>query len=176
MQIYDNNYSKWLVEFWTEISTLTKAIDEYIAKGSFTQSLIGNPYSCLPLDKWIEITMKTGSKMKAVWKNILKNETMLLSHTRNATFINRTRVSMHKLADSKKSNKHIHKENQTGSLKAHEKEVQDLASCFVEFECDLFDSKHTVVTSLRSRKVVSINLKKTSLPHIHRVKTCCRLF
>ena len=46
---------------------------------------------------------------------------MLLSHTRNANFINRIRVSMHKLADSKKANKHVHKENETGRLKADEK-------------------------------------------------------
>ena len=44
---------------------------------------------------------------------------MLLSHTRNANFINRIRVSMHKLADSKKANKHVHKENET--KKADEK-------------------------------------------------------
>ena len=46
------------------------------------------------------------------------NETVLLSHTSNANFINRIEVSMHKLADSKKANKHVHKENQTGRLKA----------------------------------------------------------
>ena len=73
MQIYDNNYGKWLVEFWTEISTLTKAIDEHMAKDLLAQSLIGNPYSCLPLDIWIEMTMNKGSKMKPGWKNILKN-------------------------------------------------------------------------------------------------------
>ena len=34
-----------------------------------------------------------------------------------------SRVSMHKLADSKKANKHVHKENQTGRLKGDEKGV-----------------------------------------------------
>ena len=85
-----------------------------MAKGLFAQTLTGNRYSCLPLDMWIEMAMSIGSKMKAGWKNILKNETMLLSHTRNVNFINRIRVSMHKLANSKKVNKHVHKENQTG--------------------------------------------------------------
>ena len=85
MQIYDkSNYGKWLVELWTEISTLTNAIGEHMAKSLFAQSLTGNPYSCLPLDMWIEMTMSKGSKMKASWKNILRNKTMLLSHTRNA--------------------------------------------------------------------------------------------
>ena len=61
MQIYDkSNYGKWLVELWTEISTLTNAIDEHMAKSLFAQSLTGNPYSCLPLDMWIEMTMSKG--------------------------------------------------------------------------------------------------------------------
>ena len=123
-----------------------------MAKGLFAQSLTGNPYSYLPLDMWIEMTMNKGSKMKAGWKIILKTETMLLSHTRNANFINRIRVSMHKLVESKKANKHIHKENQTGRFKADEKGVQDLANCFVEFECDPFDSTHTVVTTYTPEK------------------------
>ena len=75
-----------------------------------------------------------GFKMKAGWKNILKNETMLLPHTRNANFMNIIRVSMHKLADSKKANKHVHKENHIGRLTADENGVQDLANYFPEFE------------------------------------------
>ena len=161
IQIYNNNnYGKWLVEFWTEISTLTKEIDEHMTKGLFAQSLTGNLYSCLPLDMWIEIMMKKSSKMKKGGKNILKNETILLSQARNANFINRIRTSMHKLADSKKPNKHVHKENQTGRLKAHEKGVQDLANCFAEFKCDPFDSTHTVVTTLHSAEVASIKLEE----------------
>ena len=39
-----------------------------------------------------------------------KNETMLLSHAGNGNFINRIRVSMHKLADRKKANKYVHKQ------------------------------------------------------------------
>ena len=37
--------------------------------------------------------MNKGSKMKAGLRNLLKNETILLSRTRNANFINRIRVS-----------------------------------------------------------------------------------
>ena len=43
---------------------------------------------------------------------------MLLPHVRNASFIYRIRVSMHKIADTKKANKYVHKENQTEWLKA----------------------------------------------------------
>ena len=38
---------------------------------------------------------------------------MQVPHVRNASFIYRTRVSMHKISDTKKANKHAHKENQT---------------------------------------------------------------
>ena len=104
--------------------------------------------------------MKKGPKMKEGGKNILKSETILLSHARNANFINRIRASMHKLADSKKPNKHVHNKNQTGRLKADEKGVQDLANCFVEFQCDPFDSMHTVVTTLHSAEVASVKLEE----------------
>ena len=148
MQTNDNNnYRKWLVEFWTEISTLTKAIDEHMTKGLFALSLTGNPYSRLPVDMWIEMTMNKGSKMKAVWENVLKNETVLLSHTRSPNLINKIRISTHKLADSKKANKHVHKENQTRRLKAGEEGFQDLANSFLS-------------STLHSEEVASIEPKE----------------
>ena len=80
VQIYDNNnnFGKWLVEFWLEISTLPDEINAYMKDGLFAQSMTGKPCTCLPLDLWIEMTMNKGSKMKAGWKSILKNETMLV--------------------------------------------------------------------------------------------------
>ena len=44
-------------------------------------------------------------------------------------------------------------------LEADKKGVQDLANCFVEFECDRFDSKHTVVTTLHYGEVASVKLE-----------------
>ena len=77
MKIYDNsNYGKWLVEFWIEMSTLSPEIGDYMSSGLFSQSMTGNPYSCLPLDLWIEMTMNKGLKMESGWKSILKNERM----------------------------------------------------------------------------------------------------
>ena len=67
---------------------------------------------------------------------------------------------MHKLADSKKANKHVHKQNQSRRLKVDEKGVQELANCFAEFECDPFDSTHTVVTTLHSGEVASVKLEE----------------
>ena len=62
MQIYDNDkYGRWLVEFWLVISSLPDDQAKYMGEGVFAQSMTGNPYSCLPLDLWIEMTMNKGS-------------------------------------------------------------------------------------------------------------------
>ena len=66
LRIYDNDkYSKWLVEFWLEMSSQPEEKEQYMREGLFAQSNTGKPYSCLPLDIWIEMTMNKGSKMKA---------------------------------------------------------------------------------------------------------------
>ena len=41
-----------------------------------------------------------------------------------------------------------------------EKGVQDLANCFLEFECNPFDSTHTVETALPSGEVAIIKLEE----------------
>ena len=71
LQIYDK-YGRWLVEFWLEISSLPEEMTTFM-EGLFAQSMTGKPYSCLPLDLWIEMTMNKGSKLKAGWSRILKN-------------------------------------------------------------------------------------------------------
>lgn len=107
--------------------------------------------------------------MKAGWKNTLKKETMLLSHTRSANFINRiNRVSMHKLVDSKKANKQ--------RLKEDEERVQDLANCFFEFERDPIDSMLTVGKTLLSGEIALVKLEKDFATVIHRVKNLLPIF
>ena len=106
-------------------------------EGLFAQSMTGKPYSCLPLDLWIEITMNKGSKMKAGWKSILKNEKMLFTHTRTVHSVGRVRSSLHSLADITDSLKD-HKENSTKRLLQDERAVQDLDRCIIEFDCDQF--------------------------------------
>ena len=72
LQVYDNDkYGRWLVEFWLEISCLQEEEAQHMRDGLFAESMTGKPYSCLPLDLWIEMTMKKGSKMKAGWQRIL---------------------------------------------------------------------------------------------------------
>ena len=75
-----NTADGWWNSGWR--STLPEEKERYMKEGLFAKSMTGKSYSCsLPLDLWIEITMNKGSKMKAGWKRILKNEKMLLTHT-----------------------------------------------------------------------------------------------
>ena len=75
LQVYDNDkYGRWLVEFWLEISCLQEEKAQHMRDDLFAQSMTSKPYSCLPLDLWIEMTMNKGSKMKAGWLRILINE------------------------------------------------------------------------------------------------------
>ena len=71
IQIYNNDkYGQWLVEFWLEISSLPEDKERYLQSGLFAQSMTGQPYSCLLIDLWIEMTMSKVSKMKAAWLKI----------------------------------------------------------------------------------------------------------
>lgn len=160
LRIYDNDkYSRWLVEFWLEISSLPEEKERYMRDGLFAQSMTGKPYSCLPLDLWIEMTMNKGSKMKAGWKRILKNEKMLLTHTRTVNSVNRVRSSLHALANLTKSSEG-HRENSTTRLLLDERGVQDLDNCITEFDCDPFDLTQPILRSLQSGMVASDALVK----------------
>ena len=91
----------------------------------------------MPLYLWIEMTMNKGSKMKAGWLKILRNEKMLLTITRNVNSVNRVWASLHTLAQMKIS--HSHTENTPSHLNINENAVQDLDSCITKFDCDPFD-------------------------------------
>ena len=101
LQIYDKiHYGKWLPDFWSEMSTSSEEISQYIPS-IFSHSITGKPYSSIPTDLWIEMTMNKGSKMKAGWQRILGNETMLLSNIKTTNYINQLRATLHKIAEMK---------------------------------------------------------------------------
>ena len=57
---------------------------------------------------WIECTMNKGSKMKADWLHILRNEKQLLVHSRNVNNVSRIRAALSALTKQKKSKrKHV---------------------------------------------------------------------
>eukprot|EP00112_Aurelia_sp_Birch-Aquarium-sp1_P017443 Seg4042.3 transcript_id=Seg4042.3/GoldUCD/mRNA.D3Y31 product="hypothetical protein" protein_id=Seg4042.3/GoldUCD/D3Y31 len=158
MQIYDNNkYGRWLVEFWLEMSCLPEEKAQYLYQGLFAQSMTAKPYSCLPLNLWIEMTMNKGSKMKAGWKKILKNEKMLLIHTRNANSVNRVRVALHAMANVRKATQD-HRENSTIRLQADKQAVQDIDKCLTEFNSKPFDLSNETLGTLQSGMIASDKL------------------
>ena len=157
LHIYDNDkYSKWLLHFWLQMSSLPEEHADYMSQ-IFSQSITGKPYSCLPLDLWIEMTMNKGSKMKAGWMHILKNEEMLLSHTINANSVNRVRAALHEEANLKESCA-CHTENSKFRLCKDENAVQNIVNCLLEFQCNPFDESNTTLTSLQSGQIATDEL------------------
>ena len=120
----------------------------------FSHSITGKPYSSIPTDLWIEMTMNKGSKMKAGWQRILGNETMLLSNIKTTNYISQLRATLHKIAEMK-SYKSGHKENTTTRLKLDELGVQDIDNCIIDFNCDPFDNENVRLRSLQSGEFAS---------------------
>ena len=126
LTIYDNDkYSRWLAEYSLEISTLPEEHDALMSQ-LFAQSMTEKPYSDIPLDLWIECTMNKGSKLKAGWKRLLKNEKGLLSHVKNANNVNAVRDSLHRMADKRNTVLKFHKENSKLRLSTDEQAIQDM--------------------------------------------------
>ena len=67
----------WMPLHWSSIGGLPADKASFIKAGMFTASLTGKPFSCLPYDQWIEMTMNKGSKMKGGWIGITQNEKAL---------------------------------------------------------------------------------------------------
>ena len=74
----------------------------------FAQSMTGAPYSCQPMDLWIETTMNLNSKLKQGWFRLLQNEKQLFSTTRNANNVARVKTTLNRnLKCRHRSRKHV---------------------------------------------------------------------
>ncbi len=83
MAAYDNlHYSRYLRIYWSMMKGLSEEENYYMKQGLFSASLSGLPFSAIPYDQWIEVTMNKGSKMKGAWIGITKNEAMFNIHTK----------------------------------------------------------------------------------------------
>ena len=82
----------------------------YMKKALFTASLTGLPFSVIPRDQWIEMTMNKGSKMKGGWIGCTKNESMVNIHTHTVSDMMQIRDTLHSRA-SLKSTKQNHAAN-----------------------------------------------------------------
>ena len=166
LMAYDNHdYGRWLPDYWAMLSSLS---DERMAFFNihFTQSMTGLPYSCQPLDLWIETTMNLNSKLKQGWIQLLQNEKQLFSTIRNANNVARVKSTVKQsLKCQRRHRKHV--ECQPARMKKDEQAVQDLLACMTDFEAEPFDISSPILRSLQSGLVASPELVhdlKTALP------------
>jgi hypothetical protein len=125
LMAYDNHdYERWLPDYWVMLSSLSH---EQLAffNDHFAQSMTGLPYSCQPLDIWIEMTMKLNSKLKQGWLQLLLNEKQLFSSTRNVNNVGRVKATINRnLKCLHRHRKHV--ECQPSRMKKDEQAVQDM--------------------------------------------------
>ena len=166
LMAHDNHdYGRWLPDYWAMLSSLS---DERMAFFNihFTQSMTGLPYSCQPLDLWIETTMNLNSKLKQGWIQLLQNEKQLFSTIRNANNVARVKSTVKQsLKCQRRHRKHV--ECQPARMKKDEQAVQDLLACMTDFEAEPFDISSPILRSLQSGLVASLELVhdlKTALP------------
>ena len=82
MAIYNNlHYTRCMSIYWTQMNNLDVEMNTYMADGLFSFSMIGLPFSDIPHDQWIEMTMNKGLKVKRGWVGFTKNESMVNIHT-----------------------------------------------------------------------------------------------
>ncbi len=166
LMAYDNHeYGRWLPDYWAMLSSLS---DEQMAffNDHFAQSMTGLPYSCQPLDLWIETTMNLNSKLKQGWLQLLQNEKQLFSTTRNANNVARVKATVNRnLKCQRRHRKHV--ECQPARMKKDEQAVQDLQACMKDFDAEPFDISSPTLRSLQSGLVATpefVNDLKTALP------------
>ena len=166
LMAYNNHdYGRWLPDYWAILSSLS---DEQMAffNDHFSQSMTGLPYSCQPLDLWIETTMNLNSKLKQGWLQLLQNEKQLFATTRNANNVARVNASVKRnLKCYRRHRKHV--ECQQARMKKDEQAVHDLHTCMKDFDAEPFDIASPTLRSLQSGLVASpefVHDVKTALP------------
>ena len=158
MAVYDNlHYTRYMTVYWSTMNNLNEEWAQFMRDGLFSASLSGRPFSAIPLDQWIEVTMNKGSKMKGGWIGITKNEAMVTIHARTTNKINKVRETLHGAADMNKR-KYDHSENTKSRMVKDEQAVQDLGICIKEWESNPWDLDNSLLRTLDSGKVASPKL------------------
>ena len=93
--------------------------------------------------------MNKGSKMKAGWLSILQNEKQLMADTKNFNNIGRVRAALHNPVNRKQLSQK-HQECTLARMCRDEQTVQDLISCFKEFDSFPFDPASPALRTLQS--------------------------
>ena len=150
MAVYDStNYTRYMSIYWVEMYNLNEDAKSYMEKGLFTASLTGLPFSTIPHDQWIEMTMNKDSKMKGGWIGFTKNESMVNIHTHAVNDMVQIRDALHSRA-SLKSTKQNHAANSKSRLKTDEQKVQYIIACLLEWDVNPWDKDKNILRSLES--------------------------
>ena len=142
------DYTRYLSDFWAMIENLNEDQTAFF-ESHFVQSLSGLPYSAMPLDMWIEVTMNLCSKLKAGWLCLLQNEKQLFITARNANNVSRVKsVVKKKLKTKVRDRKHA--ECQPARMKKDEQAVTDILATLTQCDAHLFDEQNPVLRSIQS--------------------------
>ncbi|KAL8565961.1 hypothetical protein ACOMHN_054946 [Nucella lapillus] len=157
LMAYNNHdYGRWLPDYWAMLSSLADEQKTFF-NAHFAQSMTGLPYSCQPLDLWIETTMNLNSKLKQGWLQLLQNEKQLFSTIRNVNNVARVKAAVQQnLKCERRHRKHV--ECQPARMKKDEQAIQDLHGCMTEFNAQPFDTSSPALRSLQSGLVASPEL------------------
>ncbi|KAL8603169.1 hypothetical protein ACOMHN_032615 [Nucella lapillus] len=151
-----HDYGRWLPDYWAMLSSLADEQKTFF-NAHFAQSMTGLPYSCQPLDLWIETTMNLNSKLKQGWLQLLQNEKQLFSTIRNVNNVARVKAAVQQnLKCERHHRKHV--ECQPARMKKDEQAIQDLQGCMTEFNAQPFDTSSPALRSLQSGLVASPEL------------------
>ena len=67
--------------YWADMKIVINClVREFMKNGLFCASVSGHPFSALPFDQWIEMTMNKGTKMKSGWVGFTKTR-VCYTHT-----------------------------------------------------------------------------------------------
>ena len=158
LKAYNNNdYARYMGDFWAMLEGLP---DDQINlfQDHFVQSLTGHPFSAMPLDMWIEVTMNLGSKLKAGWLQLLQNEKQLFVTARNANNISRVKSILEQNLQKKNRNV-VRAECQPARIIVDEKAIADILDTLEECNGHIFSPEYPELRSIQSGILASDEAK-----------------
>ena len=129
------HYSRYLSLYWSEINNLDEEKAFYMRSGLFSASMFVRPFSPLPHDQWIEMTMNKGSKMKAGWIGIMHNEEALQVNTKVVNNITKVKESLKEVANIQKC-QYSHTERSPAQMIKDVKTVEILTGTLQEWNAN----------------------------------------
>ena len=100
MASYNNiHYSRYLPVYWASMKNLSDSQREWMRDSNFSFSLTGKPFTCIPPDQVIEMTMNKGSKGKGGWIGITKNLSQVNTHCLTINTFNEAKETLKSFAD-----------------------------------------------------------------------------